>query len=219
MTKKLRIVFGVLGNITTILSSLAPIPTFYRIYKRKDTENFSVLPYITTILCNLFWAWYALPFITSQNLLLFIISAIQVVLQSIYVIMFFIYAPPERKSRTTVMVVTTVILFAMDIIITMAFLRQSKRETFAGVIATISSILAYAAPLSIMVRHVLFYVFFTQKHDFSAGPCNQNQERRIHAVPPLLGHLLQRFYVDCLWYTWTRHLCHCKLIQKLLSSR
>ncbi|XP_024542225.1 bidirectional sugar transporter SWEET1a isoform X2 [Selaginella moellendorffii] len=197
MTKKLRIVFGVLGeifggrnyipsdrkgfcsfvstgNITTILSSLAPIPTFYRIYKRKDTENFSVLPYITTILCNLFWAWYALPFITSQNLLLFIISAIQVVLQSIYVIMFFIYAPPERKSRTTVMVVTTVILFAMDIIITMAFLRQSKRETFAGVIATISSILAYAAPLSIMglvirTRSVEYMPFLLSLAIFCSG--------------------------------------------------
>ncbi|KAG6640001.1 hypothetical protein CIPAW_10G141200 [Carya illinoinensis] len=41
--------FGLLGNIVSFMVYLAPLPTFYQIYKKKSIESFQSVPYVVAL--------------------------------------------------------------------------------------------------------------------------------------------------------------------------
>ncbi|XP_071728431.1 bidirectional sugar transporter NEC1-like [Rutidosis leptorrhynchoides] len=49
----LTLAFGLLGNIVSSMVFLAPIPTFYKVYKRKSTEGFQSAPYVVGLMESL----------------------------------------------------------------------------------------------------------------------------------------------------------------------
>ncbi|KAK1555192.1 hypothetical protein Q3G72_023190 [Acer saccharum] len=57
------------GNATALFLFLAPVITFKRIIRSKSTEQFSGIPYVMTLLNNLISAWYGLPFVSEDNIL------------------------------------------------------------------------------------------------------------------------------------------------------
>uniref|UniRef100_M8CAT8 Protein RUPTURED POLLEN GRAIN 1 n=3 Tax=Triticinae TaxID=1648030 RepID=M8CAT8_AEGTA len=52
-----RFFFGVSGNVIALFLFLSPVVTFWRIIKRKSTEDFSGVPYNMTLLNCLLSAW------------------------------------------------------------------------------------------------------------------------------------------------------------------
>ncbi|XP_044474907.1 bidirectional sugar transporter SWEET1-like isoform X2 [Mangifera indica] len=62
-------IFGIFGNAAALFLFLAPAITFKRIIRSKSTEQFSGIPYVMTMLNCLLSAWYGLPFISEDNLL------------------------------------------------------------------------------------------------------------------------------------------------------
>ncbi|KAI3896821.1 hypothetical protein MKX03_028327, partial [Papaver bracteatum] len=56
----LSFIVGILGNIISILVFLSPITTFKRIVKKKSTENFKGILYISTFLSTSLWTYYGL---------------------------------------------------------------------------------------------------------------------------------------------------------------
>ncbi|GKV17377.1 hypothetical protein SLEP1_g27892 [Rubroshorea leprosula] len=90
-------VFGVLGNISSFVVFLAPIPTFYQIWKKKSTEGFQSLPYLTALFSAMLWIYYAL--LKSDAFLLITINAFGCVVETIYIAVYITYAP--RKARYT----------------------------------------------------------------------------------------------------------------------
>ncbi|MBD4020204.1 hypothetical protein GUI04_14560, partial [Xanthomonas citri pv. citri] len=42
----LTLAFGLLGNAVSFMVFLSPLPTFYKVYKKKSTEGFQSVPYV-----------------------------------------------------------------------------------------------------------------------------------------------------------------------------
>ncbi|GKV17384.1 hypothetical protein SLEP1_g27899 [Rubroshorea leprosula] len=88
-------VFGLLGNISSFVVFLAPLSTFYRIWKKKSTEGFHSVPYLTGLFSAMLWIYYAL--LKADAFLLITINAFGCVIETIYIAFYITYAP--RKAR------------------------------------------------------------------------------------------------------------------------
>ncbi|GMY16480.1 bidirectional sugar transporter NEC1-like [Fagus crenata] len=145
----LSLVFGLLGNIVSFLVYLAPLPTFYRIYKKKSTEEFQSLPYSVALFSAMLTLYYAL--LKQHALLLITINSIGCAIESIYLIIFMIYAPGRARIYTAKLLVFFNLGFLGLIILSTSLIRERYlRLTAVGWICAIFSVCVFAAPLSIM---------------------------------------------------------------------
>ncbi|KAI3941265.1 hypothetical protein MKX01_029839 [Papaver californicum] len=88
-------IFGILGNIVSIMVCLAPLPTFYRIYKEKATEGFQSIPYVVSLFSAMLWISYAV--LKTDAFLLITINSIGCVIETIYILIFLIDAPKSAR--------------------------------------------------------------------------------------------------------------------------
>ncbi|KAE8660884.1 Bidirectional sugar transporter SWEET15 [Hibiscus syriacus] len=147
----LAVVFGVLGNIISVLVFLAPLPTFYRIFKKKSTESFQSLPYQVALFSCMLWLYYAL--IKKGAFLLITINSFGCVVETIYISMYLAYASKDsRKSAMKLFVAMNVVIFSFILILTHFMLKSSIRVPVIGWICVAISVSVFAAPLNIMAR-------------------------------------------------------------------
>ncbi|CAF1883934.1 unnamed protein product [Brassica napus] len=148
----LAIIFGILGNAISFLVFLAPVPTFYRIYKNKSTESFQSLPYQVSLFSCMLWLYYAL---TKQDAFLLItINSFGCVVETIYIAMFFTYATKEKKMAAIKLFLTmNVAFFSLIIMVThFAVKSPSLQVSVIGWICVAISVSVFAAPLMIVAR-------------------------------------------------------------------
>ncbi|KAJ1399151.1 SWEET sugar transporter [Sesbania bispinosa] len=147
----LVLTFGILGNVISMLVFLAPLPTFYRIYKKKSTEGFQSLPYLVALFSCMIWLSYA--FIKTGATLLITINAMGCVMEIIYIVTFTIYATKEaRRVTVKLFMVMNVMTFALILLITHFAFNGSLRIQILGWICVSVSVSVFAAPLSIMAQ-------------------------------------------------------------------
>lgn len=170
----LHFLFGIFGNATALFLFLSPILTFWRIIKNKSTEDFSGIPYNMTLLNCLLSAWYGLPFVSPNNVLVSTINGTGAAIEAVYVVIFIIYAP--RKVRTKMLALFALVstVFAAVALVSLLALRRQARKLFCGFAAAIFSICMYASPLSIMrlviqTKSVEFMPFFLSLFVFLCG--------------------------------------------------
>lgn len=72
-------------------------PTFRRIIRNESTEQFSGLPYIYALLNCLITAWYGLPMISTDNLLVTTVNSVGGVFQLVYIAIFIVHAEKNQK--------------------------------------------------------------------------------------------------------------------------
>eukprot|EP00253_Pinus_taeda_P007439 PITA_07439 len=168
-------IFGIFGNITALTLFLVPLITFWEIIKRKSTEEFSGFPYISTLLNCLLSAWYGLPFVSPNNLLVSTINGTGAVLELCYVIMFLFYIR-NKKYRVKIfgLLVAVLIFFVMVALVSFLALHGHARKLFCGFAAAIFSICMYASPLSVMrlvikTKSVKYMPFFLSLFVFLCG--------------------------------------------------
>ncbi|KAF2537348.1 hypothetical protein F2Q70_00004724, partial [Brassica cretica] len=94
MGDKLRLSVGILGNGASLLLYTAPV-----VFKKKSTEEFSCLPYVMTLFNCLIYTWYGLPIVSHcwENFPLVSINGVGIVLESIFIFVYFCYASPKEK--------------------------------------------------------------------------------------------------------------------------
>nr|QIE48601.1 sugar transporter SWEET1 [Jasminum sambac] len=175
MNKILHLVFGVFGNATGLFLFLAPTITFKRIVMKRSTEKFSGIPYVMTLLNCLLSAWYGLPFISPNNILVTVINGTGAAIESVYVMIFLIFAPKKEKAKVFALLVAILAVFATVAFVSLlAFHDLQKKKVFCGFAAAIFSIIMYASPLSIMrmvikTKSVEFMPFFLSLFVFLCG--------------------------------------------------
>ncbi|KAL6890174.1 hypothetical protein ACP4OV_008937 [Aristida adscensionis] len=145
--------FGLLGNIISFLTYLAPLPTFYRIYKNKSTEGFQSVPYVVALFSAMLWIYYAL--LKSDECLLITINSAGCVIETIYIAVYLAYAPRKARLFTAkILLLLNVGVFGAILLLTLLLSTGQQRVVLLGWICVGFSVSVFVAPLSI-IRQVV----------------------------------------------------------------
>ncbi|KAK6131491.1 hypothetical protein DH2020_034768 [Rehmannia glutinosa] len=120
--------------------------------KKRSTEQFSGIPYVMTLLNCLLAAWYGLPFISKDNYLVSVINGTGAVIETVYVLIFLIFAPKKEKAKILGLLLCILAIFSTIALVSVfAFHgKPKKKQLLCGFAATVFSIIMYASPLSVM---------------------------------------------------------------------
>ncbi|XP_045828318.1 bidirectional sugar transporter N3-like [Trifolium pratense] len=147
----LALAFGILGNIISFMVYLAPLPTFYRIWKKKSAEGFQSLPYLVALFSSMLWLYYGL--IKTNAALLITINSFGCVIETIYIVIYTIYATRGAKILTLKLFMAMNVGSFVLIFLTTHFAMQGfLRVQVLGWICTSFAICVFASPLSIMAK-------------------------------------------------------------------
>ncbi|KAK7368748.1 hypothetical protein VNO80_10778 [Phaseolus coccineus] len=148
----LALAFGLLGNIISFMVYLAPLPTFYRIYKKKSTEGFQSLPYLVALFSSMLWLYYAV-LKPADAALLITINSVGSVIETVYIVFFTVYATNDaRKLTVKLFVVMNVGSFALIFLVTFFTMHGSLRVQVVGWVCVSIAVGVFAAPLSIVTQ-------------------------------------------------------------------
>ncbi|KAE8657156.1 Bidirectional sugar transporter SWEET14 [Hibiscus syriacus] len=146
-------VFGILGNAVSFMVSLAPLPTFYQIYKKKTSEGFQSIPYVVSLFSAMLWIYYAL--LKKDAMFLITINTFNVFIQIFYIVTYFYYGPKKEKIVTVkLMLLFNVFGFGVIFLSTFFLSNPSIRLLVLGYICMAFALAVFAAPLAI-VRKVI----------------------------------------------------------------
>jgi solute carrier family 50 protein (sugar transporter) len=84
-------------------------PTFYKIIKKKDVEEFKPDPYLATVLNCAFWVFYGMPFVHPNSLLVVTINGVGLVFEFVYLTIFYVYAKKQGRVRILTLDVSSVL--------------------------------------------------------------------------------------------------------------
>ncbi|CAA0809985.1 Bidirectional sugar transporter SWEET1 [Striga hermonthica] len=174
MENVLHFVIGIFGNAFALFLFLAPLITFKRIMKNRSTEQFSGIPYAMTLLNCLLSAWYGLPFVSPNNLLVSTINGTGAAIEIVYVMIFILYAPKKEKYKIFGLLSIVLAVFATIALVSIFALHGNNRKLLCGVAATFFSIIMYGSPLTIIrlvikTKSVEFMPFFLSLFVFLCG--------------------------------------------------
>ncbi|WMV20975.1 hypothetical protein MTR67_014360 [Solanum verrucosum] len=187
-THPLVYTFGILGNLVSFMVFIAPVPTFYRIVKKKSSEGFHSLPYVVGLFSAMLWIYYAM--VKTNVTLLITINSFGCIAETIYVAIYFTYATKKARMKTLGLVLLLNFgVFGLILFLTQILCQGTKRTEVIGWICMAFSISVFVAPLSIMGR-----VIRTKSVEFM--PFNLSFALTVSAVMWFLyGLLLKDVYV------------------------
>ncbi|KAG9136223.1 hypothetical protein Leryth_003823 [Lithospermum erythrorhizon] len=145
--------FGILGNMVSSMVFLAPLPTFYSIYKKKSTQGFQSIPYVVALFSAMLWLYYAS---LKPNTLLVTINTFGLFIETIYIGFFLFYADKKIKMETIkVLGLLVVAGFGLIVGLTHFLVKEVvTRGVIVGWMCLILSLCVFVAPLGIL-RQVL----------------------------------------------------------------
>lgn len=195
-----KMALGILGNVTALGLFLVPVRTMVTVVQLRSTENFSVFPYIMTLLNCLLWTFYGMPFVGEGRTLVITINALGVALEAAYVLLFFIFNPSKQRVQTSIYTGVVLLFFGAVAAITLAvFDTYDSRSLFVGIVADVASVAMYAAPLEIMwlvirtksVKYMPFYLSLLAFANGSAWTAYAVYVRDIYIlIPNAVGMIL-----------------------------
>ncbi|GAB2272047.1 hypothetical protein Dimus_006869 [Dionaea muscipula] len=143
-------IFGLLGNTISFMVFLSPIPTFYKIYKKKSTEGFQSVPYVVGLLSAMLWILYAL--FQSDSTFLITINALGCFIQILYITIFLFYGTRDARRLTIKLIMLlNVVAFGVVVFIILVVAKgQHRRHQILGWICLVFNVSVFAAPLGVM---------------------------------------------------------------------
>ncbi|KAL8540903.1 hypothetical protein ACS0TY_002233 [Phlomoides rotata] len=144
-------IVGIIGNIVSIISFASSIGTFKEIVKKKSSENYKGVPYVTTLLSTSLWILYG-SLDPDDGVLIVTVNAVGVTSQLTYLILFLFYASKERKVKYFGFILLDLVFLGMVVAITFAAFHGDSRRVFIGVLCATFTIAMYAAPLTAVAR-------------------------------------------------------------------
>ncbi|XP_051123374.1 bidirectional sugar transporter SWEET5 [Andrographis paniculata] len=152
-SSEVRTIVGILGNVISCFLFLSPVPTFVNIWRAKSVQAFKPDVYIATILNCAVWVLYGLPFVHPDSVLVITINAIGLVIESTYLIIFFIYSDMPKRRKIVIALIIELIFVAAIAVITMLCLHTTKnRSMLVGILCIILNVVMYVSPLTVMKR-------------------------------------------------------------------
>ncbi|CAN1228011.1 Bidirectional sugar transporter NEC1 [Linum grandiflorum] len=127
-------------------------PTFYKIYKKKSSQGFHSIPYVTALMSAMLLLYYG--FLKTNATLIITINAIGITIELVYLSVYLFYSPSRELMFTVKMLVCSLGGYGAMMLVTEFWLRGSSRMNTIGWICAVFNIAVFAAPLSI-VRNVI----------------------------------------------------------------
>jgi solute carrier family 50 protein (sugar transporter) len=147
----IRTVIGVIGNGTALVLFLSPLPTFYRIWKKKTVEQYSAVPYLATLLNCMMWVLYGLPLVHPNSMLVITINGTGMAIELTYIALFLAYSAGTARRRVLLILIAEVafVLAVAALVLNLAH-GHTKRSMVVGILCVLFGTGMYAAPLSVM---------------------------------------------------------------------
>ncbi|WCJ38807.1 Bidirectional sugar transporter SWEET15 [Euphorbia peplus] len=147
----LAFAFGLLGNVISFLVYLAPMPTFLRIFRKKSTEGFHSVPYLVALFSSMLWLYYAM--LKKNVFLLVTINSFGCVIETIYIVMYIVYATKEtRVSTFKLLGMMNMGLFSFILLFVNFVMKGPVQVQVLGWICVAVSVSVFASPLSIVAQ-------------------------------------------------------------------
>ncbi|GAB4860380.1 hypothetical protein Ancab_035538 [Ancistrocladus abbreviatus] len=160
--------FGLFGNIISFLVYLSPIPTFYKIYKKKSTEGFQCIPYTVALFSAMLWIFYA--FFATNSTFLITINSFGCIIEALYIALFLFFATKEARAFTLKLILLTNVLGFGAIVFVVLVIAKSNhlRMKILGWLCLTLAFLVFVAPLGVMrqvirtksVKYMPFFLSF-----------------------------------------------------------
>ncbi|XP_045821793.1 bidirectional sugar transporter SWEET7b-like [Trifolium pratense] len=144
-----------IGNVMSFVFFFSPAPTFYKIIKKKDVEEFKPDFYLVTLLACAIWVFYGMPFVQPNGIYFVIIDGVGFVFQFVYLTIFYVYANNKGRKKLLLYLLIEAIFFAAIVIITMLALHDTKRSSVVGILGVLCAIfnaMSYVSALTIMPK-------------------------------------------------------------------
>lgn len=171
----LKLVFGMIGNATATALFLSPAPTFYKIIKKRSTEDYSGLPYVCTLFNCLLWVLYGMPFVKPHSVLILTINGFGVALELFYLVTFVTFAVKEKKKQMMKWILAVVVIYSVvTLVVLFGVHTMNRRQLTAGSMCVVVTIAMYTSPLSVMcmvirTRSVEYLPFLLSLFNFLNG--------------------------------------------------
>ncbi|XBH59668.1 hypothetical protein VPH35_114370 [Triticum aestivum] len=131
--------FGLLGNVISFMTYLAPLLT----------QGFQSVPYVVALFSAMLWIYYAL--LKSNECLLITINSAGCIIETIYIVIYLTYAPKQAKLlRAKILLLLNVGVFGLILLLTLLLSEGEKRVVMLGWVCVGFSVSVFIAPLSII---------------------------------------------------------------------
>ncbi|KAK3137261.1 hypothetical protein QOZ80_5BG0449990 [Eleusine coracana subsp. coracana] len=157
MVTSLRVIVGIIGNAVCALLYAAPILTFKRVIKEASVGEFSCIPYILSFFSALIWTWYGLPVVSAgwENLTVASISAIGILFEFSFIIIYIWFAPRDKKKFVVLMVSLVLAIVGVTVFFSSFTIHgHHMRKLFVGSMGIVTSMSMYSSPL-VAVKQVI----------------------------------------------------------------
>lgn len=149
----LALAFGLLGNLVSFMVFLSPLPTFWKVYKKKSTEGFQSVPYVVGLFSAMLWIYYAL--LKSNVMLLITINSVGCFINTFYICVYLFYAPKKARIESLKLIVLMVVVgFGLIVGLTQVLAKGANRVAIVGWICLVFALCVFVAPLGV-VRQVI----------------------------------------------------------------
>ncbi|GAA0167976.1 hypothetical protein LIER_22800 [Lithospermum erythrorhizon] len=148
--ERLSFLVGIIGNIISVLMFLAPAKTFWRIVKRRSTEEFDSFPYIATLLNSSLWTYYGI--IRPNSYLVATVNGFGVAVEIVYITLFLVFACQKMRVRTSTLVALLDVGFLAIVVVATQFtmIDAATRINVIGFLSSGLNIIMYGSPLAAM---------------------------------------------------------------------
>ncbi|GJN19648.1 hypothetical protein PR202_gb06945 [Eleusine coracana subsp. coracana] len=147
----IRTAIGIIGNGTALVLFLSPVPTFWRIWKKKSVEQYSPIPYVATLLNCLMWVLYGLPVVHPNSMLVITINGTGTAIELTYITLFLLYsAGPTRRKVLLLLAGEVLFVGAVAALVLNLAHTTNRRSMIVGLLCVLFGTGMYAAPLSVM---------------------------------------------------------------------
>ena len=126
------------------------------IWKKGSVEQYSAVPYMTTLMNCMVWTLYGLPMVHPHSFLVLSINGGGCVIEIIYITLFFLYSQRTRRLTLLLCLFSQLLFLTLLSILTFSSIHDlNKRAAVVGTICLIFNVAMYASPLSVMVTSFL----------------------------------------------------------------
>ncbi|XP_076932426.1 bidirectional sugar transporter SWEET14-like [Bidens hawaiensis] len=145
----LSFAFGLMGNIVSFMVFLSPLPTFYKVYKKKSTEGFQSIPYVVGLFSAMLWIYYAL--LKGNAMLLITINSVGILIQTFYLCVYVIYAPKKARMDTLKLIMLFIVIgFGLIVLLTQFLTKGAQRGVIVGWVCLVFALCVFVAPLGVL---------------------------------------------------------------------